>query len=105
MFVRNWSRRVVLAVGLLYGLLLIISFIVRDRHRSTVRIDPTEHTADVWAVDRGSVTSARIRIAYREFAPGSRRALETIVLPHENSGVKEDFGGLAAIQTRNAHVL
>src|SRR3989441_1681535 len=105
MFVRNWSRRVVLAVGLLYGLLLIISFIVRDRHRSTVRIDPTEHTVDVWAVDRGRVTSARIRIAYREFAPGSRRDLETIVLLHGSPGRKEDFLALAPILARDARVL
>ena len=82
MFVGNSSRRVVLAVGLFYGLPLVVSLVVRDRYRPTVAIEPTEHSADVWAVDRGRVTPARVRIAYREFAPGASGDVETIVLLH-----------------------
>jgi pimeloyl-ACP methyl ester carboxylesterase/membrane protein DedA with SNARE-associated domain len=102
---RPWGRRAGLAVGLFYGLLLATSFIVRDRHRPTLPVDPLAHTADVWAVDRGRVTAAPVRIAYRELAPGSGRDLETIVLLHGSPGRKEDFGRLAPILARDARVL
>lgn len=94
-----------MTAGLFYGLLLAISFVVRDRQRPTVRVDALEHAADVRAVDGGRLTSARVRIAYRELAPGSGRDLETIVLLHGSPGRKEDFGHLAPILARDARVL
>jgi len=105
MFVGNSSRRVVFAVGLFYGLLLVVSCVVRDRYRPTEATEPTEHSADVWAVDRGRVTPARVRIAYREFAPGASGDVETIVLLHGSPGRKEDFESLATILARDARVL
>ena len=105
MFARTSSRRVVLAVVLLYGLLLVIFFVVRERSRSTVAIDPTVHSADVWAVDSGRVTPARVRIAYREFAPRASGNQETVVLLHGSPGRKEDFESLATILARDSRVL
>jgi len=94
-----------LAIGLCYALLLATSFIVRTSRRPAGRVDPLEHTADVWAVDNGRLSSTRVRIAYRENPPDSRRDAETIVLLHGSPGRKEDFGQLAPVLARNARVV
>jgi pimeloyl-ACP methyl ester carboxylesterase/membrane protein DedA with SNARE-associated domain len=97
--------RVVLVVGLSYGLLLGASFIVRHRPPPTVHVDPLERVAVVRAVGGDGVTSDRVGIAYREYASNVRHDLETIVLLHGSPGRKEDFGRLAPVLARNARVL
>ena len=99
------KKRVGLVAGVLYGLLLITSFIVRERHLQAARPDPLERTADVRAVVRDRLTSMRVRIAYRDFRPETRRDPETIVLLHGSPGRKEDFSRLAPILAREARVL
>ncbi|MEP7309108.1 MAG: alpha/beta fold hydrolase [Acidobacteriota bacterium] len=103
--VRPGSRRFGLAVGLCYALLLATSFIVRSYRRPAGHVGPLEHTAEVWAIDSGRLTSTRVRIAYREFGPDSGGDAETIVLLHGSPGRKEDFGQLAPVLARNARVV
>jgi pimeloyl-ACP methyl ester carboxylesterase/membrane protein DedA with SNARE-associated domain len=100
---RSW-RRGGLAFGLYSGLLLA-SFIVRDHHRPIVHVDPLEHTAEVGAVDGDHVTSARVHIAYWDFAPASGRHADTIVLLHGSPGRKDDFRRLGPLLARDARVL
>ena len=102
---RSWGKRAGLAVGLCYGLLLAISFVVRSEPRSAVRVDPLEHSTDVSAIDRGRATSARVRMAYHELAPDSRGDVPTMVLLHGSPGRKEDFERLAPILARRFRVL
>jgi len=94
-----------LGIVLLYGLFLATSFVVRDRHHPNVRVDPLEHTTDVWAVDGGRFTSAPVRIAYWDLVPNSGGDLGTIVLLHGSPGRKEVFLPLALVLARNARVL
>jgi len=94
-----------LAVGLFYGLLLLISFIVRDHRGSLVPLDPVERTADVLTVDGGRISGPRVRVAYLELTPGSRRDVETILLLHGSPGHKEELGRLASVLARDARVI
>ena len=94
-----------MAVGLFYGLLLLISFVVRYHRCSLVPLDRVESSADVLTVDGGRIAGPRVRVAYQELTPVSRRDVETILLLHGSPGHKEELGRLASVLARDARVI
>jgi pimeloyl-ACP methyl ester carboxylesterase len=99
------KSRARLAVGVFYGLLLLISSLVRDHRGSLVPLDPVETTADVLTVDGSRVSPPRVRVAYQELTPGSRRDVETILLLHGSPGRKETLERLASALAREVRVV
>ena len=55
-----------MAVGLFYGLLLLISLAVRAQRGSLEPLEPVESTADVQTVDGDRISGPRVRVAYQE---------------------------------------
>ena len=103
MFARKSRAR--LALGLFYGLLLLISLVVRAHRGSLEPLEPVESTADVLTVDGDRISGPRVRIAYQELTPISGRDVETILLLHGSPGHKEELGRLASVLARDVRVL
>jgi pimeloyl-ACP methyl ester carboxylesterase len=99
------KSRVRLGFVLFYGLLLLISLVVRAHRGSLPPLEPVDKTADVLTVDGDRVSGPRVRIAYQELMPGSRRDVETILLLHGSPGHKEELGRLASILARDVRVV
>jgi pimeloyl-ACP methyl ester carboxylesterase/membrane protein DedA with SNARE-associated domain len=94
----------VLGVGV-YGLLLGASFIVRASRQFVADADPLDGVAVTQAVDGNRLTSAQVRIVYREYAPSSGQPSKTIVLLHGSPGQKEDFRALAPVLAQHLRVV
>jgi len=103
MFARK--SRVKLALGMVYGLLLLISLVVRSHRGSLEPLEPVENTADVLTVDGDRIAGPRVRVAYQELTPGSGRNVETILLLHGSPGYKEELGRLASVLARDVRVV
>src|SRR6516164_2294125 len=103
MFARKSRAR--LALGLFYGLLLLISLVVRAQRGSLEQLEPVESTADVLTVDGDQVSRPPVRVAYQELPPGSGRDVETILLLHGSPGHKEELGRLASVLARDLRVV
>src|SRR4030095_2818088 len=103
MFARKSRAR--LALGLFYGLLLLISLVVRAHRGSLEPLEPVESTADVLRVDGDRISGPRARVAYQELTPGSGRDVETILLLHGSPGYKEELGRLASVLARDVRVV
>src|SRR5262249_39011791 len=88
-----------------YGLLLGVSFGVRASRQSVADADPLDRVAVTQAVDANRLTSAQVRIVYREDSPSSGQPSKTIVLLHGSPGHKEDFGRLAPILAQHLRVV
>src|SRR5947209_2615113 len=103
MFARK--SRATLALGLFYGLLLLISLVVRAHRGSLEPLEPVESTADVLTVDGGRISGPLVRVAYQELTPGSRGDAETILLIHGSPGHKEELGRLGSVLARDVRVV
>ena len=103
MFARKSRAR--LALGLFYGLLLLISLVVRAHRGSLEPLEPVESTADVLTVDGDRISGPRVRVAYQELTPDSGRDVETILLLHGSPGYKEELGRLASVLARDVRVV
>src|SRR5947209_15858876 len=103
MFARK--SRATLALGLFYGLLLLISLVVRAHRGSLEPPEPVESIADVLTVDGDRISGQRVRIAYQELTPGSRPDVETILLLHGSPGHKEELGRLVSVLARDVRVV
>jgi pimeloyl-ACP methyl ester carboxylesterase len=103
MFARKSRAR--LALGTFYGLLLLISLVVRAHRGSLEPLEPVESTADVLRVDGDRISGPRVRVAYQELTPGSGRDVETILLLHGSPGYKEELGRLASVLARDVRVV
>jgi pimeloyl-ACP methyl ester carboxylesterase len=103
MFARK--SRVKLALGMFYGLLLLISLVVRSHRGSLEPLEPVENTADVLTVDGDRISGRRVRVAYQALSPGSGRDVETILVLHGSPGYKEELGRLASVLARDVRVV
>jgi pimeloyl-ACP methyl ester carboxylesterase len=103
MFARKTRAR--LALGMFYGLLLLISLVVRAHRGSLEPLEPVESTANVLTVDGDRISGRRVRVAYQELTPGSGREVETILLLHGSPGYKEELGRLASVLARDVRVV
>ena len=90
---------------MLYGLLLLISLVVRAHRDSLEPLEPVENMADVLAVDGDRISGQRVRVAYQELTPRSGREVETILLLHGSPGCKEELGRLASVLARDVRVV
>ena len=94
----------VLGVGS-YGLLLGASFVIRASRYAVADVGPLDRVAVTQAVDGNRLTSAQVRVVYREYAPSSGEASNTIVLLHGSPGRKEDFSRLAPVLAQHLRVV
>jgi pimeloyl-ACP methyl ester carboxylesterase len=99
------KSRAGLGLVLFYGLLLLISLVVRTHRGSLQPLEPAETTAEVLTVDGDRVSGPRVRIAYQDLTPGSRRDVETILLIHGSPGQKDELGRLASILAQDVRVV
>ena len=68
-------------------------------------VEPPDYVVNVWAVDGLRLTSAPVRIVYRDFAGVHGGERPTIVLLHGSPGRKEEFDNLAPILARSGRVV
>jgi pimeloyl-ACP methyl ester carboxylesterase len=99
------KSRATLALGLFYGLLLLISLVVRAHRGSLETVEPVESTAEGMTVDGDRISGPPVRVAYEELTPGSRRDVETILLLHGSPGHKEELGLLTSVLARDVRVV
>lgn len=93
-------------LGVAYGLLLGVSFLVRWTRPARQTAGPFDRTVVARAVDSTNLTAGRVRIAYRDDAAlVSAPSAAPVVLIHGSPGSKDNFRRLAPILARRHRVI